>query len=154
MLWMCIRIASVRQFKYTSTKYDFMEQYRKLPFFIILIPTQISSIFMYFRLKFGVTFVRKCFHNAYAIYTCIKVRFYGCKADTVQMKNCDIFLIFILYRLWVLVRTASFGSESNEYLQSIYVMSKNKKKAYPCKHQFYYIQVSFVGVLNCMVLLT
>ena len=39
MFWMCIRIASVRRFYYTSTTYDFMEKYRNFSPFIILIPT-------------------------------------------------------------------------------------------------------------------
>ena len=44
-------------------------------------------------------------------------------------------------RLWVLIRTASRGS--NEYPQSN-VLSKNKKNnVYPCKPQFYYVNVGF-----------
>ena len=47
MFWMCIRIASVRRFKYTSTTYDFMEKYRNFSFFIILIPTPDFPHFYY-----------------------------------------------------------------------------------------------------------
>ena len=44
---MCIRIASVRRFLYTSTTYDFMEKYWKLSIFIILIPTPDFPHFYY-----------------------------------------------------------------------------------------------------------
>ena len=47
MFWMCIRIASVRRFKYTSTTYDFMEEYRNFSLIIILILTQDFSDFYY-----------------------------------------------------------------------------------------------------------
>ena len=47
MFWMCIRIASVRRFLYTSTTYDFMEKYGKLFIFIILIPTPDFPHFYY-----------------------------------------------------------------------------------------------------------
>ena len=47
MFWMCIRIASVRQFYYTSETYDFMEKYEKLSIFIILIPTPDFPHFYY-----------------------------------------------------------------------------------------------------------
>ena len=39
MFWMCIRIASVRRFEYTSTTYDFIEKYRNFSLFVILIQT-------------------------------------------------------------------------------------------------------------------
>ena len=47
MFWMCIRIASVRRFYYTSTTYDFMEKYRIFSLFIILIPTPDFPHFYY-----------------------------------------------------------------------------------------------------------
>ena len=47
MFWMCIRIASVRRFYYTSTTYDFMEKYRNFSLFIILIPTPDFPHFYY-----------------------------------------------------------------------------------------------------------
>ena len=47
MFWMCIRIASVRQFYYTSATYDFLEKYRNFSLFIILIPTPDFPHFSY-----------------------------------------------------------------------------------------------------------
>ena len=47
MFWTCIRIASVRRFEYTSTTYDFMENYRNFSLFIILIPTPDFPYFYY-----------------------------------------------------------------------------------------------------------
>ena len=47
MFWMCIRIASVRRFKYTSTTYDFMKKYQNFSLFIILISTPDFPHFYY-----------------------------------------------------------------------------------------------------------
>ena len=46
MFWMCIRIAPVRRFLYTSTTYDFMMKYRNFSL-IILIPTPDFPQFYY-----------------------------------------------------------------------------------------------------------
>ena len=74
------------------------------------------------------------------------------------MKNSDIFLISAQnidcrYSL----ELPRWGS-SNEYPQSMF-LSRNKKNVYPCKLQFYYIKVGFMGVkiirgmfeMNCLL---
>ena len=35
---------------------------------------------------------------------------------------------------------------SNEYLQSMFLITNKKNNVYPCKPQFYYIKVGFKGV--------
>ena len=62
------------------------------------------------------------------------------------MKNSDIFLISTQnvdcrYSL----ELPSWGG-SNEYLQSMFLSRNKKNNAYPCKPQFYYIKVGFMGV--------
>ena len=44
------------------------------------------------------------------------------------------------HRLWVLVRTTYWGS-SNEYPQSMFLSRNKKNNVYPCKPQFYYIEL-------------
>ena len=65
--------------------------------------------------------------------------FHGCKNVHFQMIFFNIFL-FLLKTLIVGTRGGS-----NEYPQSMF-WSKNKKKVYPCKPQFYYIKVGCKGV--------
>ena len=36
--------------------------------------------------------------------------------------------------------------DSNEYPQSVFRAKKGRKNAYPCKPQYYYIQVGYKGV--------
>ena len=61
----------------------------------------------------------------------------------IQMKNCNIFLIF--------AQNIDCGytlePPQYEYPQSRF-WSKNKKKVYPCKPQFYYIKVGCKGVFD------
>ena len=58
-------------------------------------------------------------------------KFYHQKHKNFQIKNSDIFQNFC----------------SKHTVLAIYVLSRNKKnKVYPCKPQFYYIQVDFKGV--------
>ena len=61
------------------------------------------------------------------------------------MKNCNIFLIFAQnIDCGYTLEPPQWGG-SNEYPQSMF-WSKNKKKVYPCKPQFYYIKVGCKGV--------
>ena len=62
------------------------------------------------------------------------------------MKNCDIFLtsaqnIDCGYSL-----EPPWQGGSNEYPQSIFLGRNKKNNVYPCKPQFYYIKVGFMGV--------
>ena len=65
-------------------------------------------------------------------YTCTAI-FQSCKNDNFQMNIFDIFLIF--------TQNIDCGYML-ERVPIIYVFgTKNKKKVYPCKPQFYYIKV-------------
>ena len=63
-----------------------------------------------------------------------------------QIKNFDIFHIS--------ARNIDYGHSleppcrggSNEYPQSMILSRNNKNNVYPCKPQFYYIKVGFMGV--------
>ena len=62
------------------------------------------------------------------------------------MKNSDIFLIYAKnidcgYSL----EPPRWGG-TNEYPQSMFFSKNKKNNVYPCKHQFYYIKVGFMGV--------
>ena len=82
----------------------------------------------------------KHYENTPIQYTVI---FNGCKNDYFQMKNYDIFLIFVQnidrgYRL-----------EPEAVLTSTHYLcfrAKIRKNVYPCKPQFYYIEVGCKGV--------
>ena len=72
--------------------------------------------------------------------------FHGCKNVQFQMKIVDIFLFFFAQNIdcGYTLEPPHWGG-SNEYPQSMF-WSKNKKKVYPCKPQFYYIKVGCKGV--------
>ena len=66
------------------------------------------------------------------------------KTESFQIKILIFFSYFCSkHRLWVLVRTPQRGG-SNEYPQSMF-LSRNKNNVYPCKPQFYYMKVGFIG---------
>ena len=72
--------------------------------------------------------------------------FTAIKKDYFQMKNCNIFFLIFAQKIdcgYSLEPPQCGGS--NEYPQSIF-WSKNKKKVYPSKPQFYYIKVGCKGV--------
>ena len=68
------------------------------------------------------------------------------KIENFQIKNSDIFLssaqnIDCGYSL----EPPQWGG-SNEYPQSMFLSRNKKNNVYPCKPQFYYIKVGFMGV--------
>ena len=71
--------------------------------------------------------------------------FHACKNDKFHLNIFDYFLIFAqnIECGYSLEPPQSVGS--NEYQQSMF-WSKNKKKIYLCKPQFYYIKVGCKGV--------
>ena len=68
------------------------------------------------------------------------------KTEKFQTKNSDIFHISAQnIDCWYSLEPPQWGG-SNEYPQSM-ILSRNKKNnIYPCKPQFYYIKVGFMGV--------
>ena len=70
---------------------------------------------------------------------------HGCKNVHFQMNLIILFLIFAQNIDCGYTLEPPRRGGSNEYPQSMF-WSKNKKKVYPCKPQFYYIKVGCKGV--------
>ena len=68
---------------------------------------------------------------------------HGCKNDNFQMKNCDIFLIFVqnIDRGYTLEPPQALMSTHN-----LCFRAKVRKNVYPSKPLFYYIKVGCKGV--------
>ena len=65
------------------------------------------------------------------------------KTEKFQIKNSDIFSYFCSkHRLWYSLEPPRRGG-SNEYPQSMFLSRNKKNNVYPCKPQFYYINVGF-----------
>ena len=68
------------------------------------------------------------------------------KNENFQMKNSDIFLISAQNIDCRYSLEPPHRGGSNEYPQSMFLSRNNKNNVYPCKPQFYYIKVGFMGV--------
>ena len=75
----------------------------------------------------------------------IYCNFFRSKIDDFQRKIFDIFLIFAQNITCGYTLEPPRRGGSNEYPQSMF-RSKNKKKRYPGKPQFYYIKVGYQGI--------
>ena len=102
MFWMCIRIASVRRFLYTSETYDFIEKYRNFSLFIILIPTPDFPHF-YFNmlggnlgsLLYGDVFVMLIFQNLFIFTTADVVSCSGRKKSPRISLLCKLYFLVL-----------------------------------------------------------
>ena len=63
-----------------------------------------------------------------------------------QIKKCDIFHISAQNIHWGYSLEPPRRGGSNEYPQSMFLSRNKKYNIYPCKPQFYYIEVGFKGV--------
>ena len=63
-----------------------------------------------------------------------------------QIKNSDIFHIYVQNIDCGYSLESPRRGGSNEYPQSLFLSRNNKNNVYPCKFQFYYIKVGFKGV--------
>ena len=64
------------------------------------------------------------------------------------MKNSDTFLISAQNIDWRYSLEPPRWGGSNEYPQSMFLSRNKKNNVYPCKPQFYYIKVGFIGGKN------
>ena len=76
----------------------------------------------------------------------IHCKFYRGKYENINMKNCDIFLIFAQNIDCGYSLEPPRRGDFNEYQQSMFSTRNKKNNVYPCKPQFYYIKVGFKGV--------
>ena len=76
-------------------------------------------------------------------------KFHLQKSENFQIKNSDIFHIYIQnIDCWYSLELPRRGG-SNEYPQSVFFFfSRNKINVYPCKPQIYYTKVGFKGGQN------
>ena len=68
------------------------------------------------------------------------------KNENFQLKNSDIFLISAQNIDCRYSLEPPRRGGSNEYPQSMFLSRNKKNNVYPCKPQFYYIKVGFMGV--------
>ena len=68
------------------------------------------------------------------------------KHENFQMKNSNIFHIFVQNIDCGYSLEPPRRGGSNEYPQSMFLSRNKKNNVYPCKPQFYYIKVGFKGV--------
>ena len=80
--------------------------------------------------------------------TCLfkKMKILPPKNENFQIKNSHIFLISTQNIDCGYSLEPPRRGGSNEYPQSMFLTRNNKNNVYPCKPQFYYIEVGFKGV--------
>ena len=74
------------------------------------------------------------------------LNFYTTKKRKFPSKNSDIFHISAESIDYGYSLELPQGGSSNEYPQSMFLSRNKKNNVYPCKPQFYYINVGFKGV--------